>query len=68
MTKTIPTKCPECGGKIETEYSAPYQEYAGASVQGGYTYACCYTITCGWDDHFKGDLSDFSFRENTRGW
>ena len=60
------TKCEECGAEVKWTYEPAYQEYRGASVQGGYHYGCCQQ--CGWDDIQKGDLSDFNFRENTRGW
>lgn len=58
--------CPECGEKVMVEHEAPYQEYAGASVQGGSTYYFC--EKCGWEESVADDLSDFHYRENTRGW
>lgn len=66
MSKTLPKNCPDCGGKVNSSYSPAYQEYAGASVQGGYTYVEC--IGCGWNDIIDEDLSDFNFQENRRGW
>lgn len=63
--KTTRRKCPKCGAKVNTTYEAPYQEYAGASAQGGYYYHQC--SKCGWEDTVD-DIGDFSFRENTRGW
>ena len=64
MTKKC--KCPECGGnKATSTWNAPYQEYAGASVQGGYYWVEC---PCGHEDIVKGDLSNFNYSENRRGW
>jgi hypothetical protein len=59
------TKCPKCGGNAKRTYEPPYQEYAGASVQGGYYYVEC---ACGHEGHEKADLSDYNYSENTRGW
>jgi hypothetical protein len=59
------TKCPKCGGNATRTYEPPYQEYAGASVQGGYYYVEC---SCGHEGHEKADLSDYDYMENTRGW
>lgn len=63
MTDTI--KCPSCGGEAASTWNPPYQEYAGASVQDGYYWVEC---SCGHEDIVMGDLSDFNYRENTRGW
>jgi len=59
------TKCPKCGGKATSTYEPPYQEYAGASVQGGYYYVEC---PCGHEDIQKTSLQDYNWQENTRGW
>jgi len=59
-------KCPECREAAIATYEPPYQEYAGASVQGGQTFIEC--PSCGFEDHVKSDLSDFNFAENRRGW
>ena len=59
-------KCPECGEQASADYCPPYQEYPGASVQGGYTYINC--EHCGLEDTINADLSDFNYSENTRGW
>jgi len=59
------TKCPKCGGKATQTYEPPYQEYAGASVQGGYYYVEC---PCGHEGTQKVGLQDYNWQENTRGW
>lgn len=67
VSMTEKCKCPECGGKKATStWNPPYQEYAGASVQGGYSYIEC--PDCGLEDIVRGDLSNFNYRENRRGW
>jgi transcription elongation factor Elf1 len=58
--------CTNCGNEVETSYTPAYQEYPGAGVQGGYHYFDC--KACGHDDIIKADLSNFNYRENTRGW
>ena len=57
--------CPDCNAKLNWTYEPPYQEYAGAKVWGGYFSAEC---ACGWEGDAKGDLSNYSVQENTRGW
>lgn len=59
-------QCPECGGKTTREYTPAYQEYPGASTQGGYHAVTC--ADCDYCDIEYADLSDFNYRENTRGW
>ena len=59
-------KCPTCGSSVKRTWEAPHQEYAGASVQGGYWFLEC--RKCDWCDTQKGSLSGYSIRENTRGW
>jgi hypothetical protein len=63
MTET--TKCPSCGAKATRTYSAPYQEYPGAGLQGGYYFIEC---PCGHEEIEEADLSNYNWRENTRGW
>ena len=58
-------KCPDCGGATVSEYEAPYQEYAGAKVWGGYTHHTCQV--CGEVESVKA-ATGFEPRENTRGW
>jgi hypothetical protein len=57
-------KCSECGAVVTVEYERPYQEYAGAAVQGGYEW---YECSCG---HYstKTALWGYNIRENKRGW
>jgi len=66
LMKAKTNKCPKCGGKCKSTYEAPYQEYAGASVQGGYYYIMC--AKCGHEATINADLSGFNYRENRRGW
>ena len=56
--------CPDCGKALSWDFDPPYQEYPGASTQGGYHYANC---ECGWEDSVR-DTDGFEPRENTRGW
>ena len=58
-------KCPDCGGAVVGEYEAPYQEYPGAKVWGGYTTYTC--EVCGEGVSVK-ENTGFQPRENTRGW
>ena len=58
-------KCSECGAVVAVEYERPYQEYAGASVHGGYEW---YECSCGHYSCTKPDLRGYSIRENKRGW
>lgn len=57
-------QCGECGASVKMSYESPYQEYPGASVQGGYWY---YQCKCGHSDIQK-DLGGYRIIENTRGW
>ena len=52
--------------RVVWEYEAPYQEYPGAKVWGGSWFAEC--EACGWSKLTDQDLSNYSIRENTRGW
>jgi hypothetical protein len=63
---TTKCKCPECGGKTTRTYAPAYQEYPGASTQGGYHAVSC--ADCDYCDIEYADLSNFNYRENTRGW
>ncbi len=65
MKIKLPTECPECAAKVAASYERPYQEYPGASVQGGYHFCEC--EKCGWNDIFR-DVRGYDVRENTRGW
>jgi len=62
---TTTIKCPKCGGKATSTYEPPYQEYAGASVQGGYYFVEC---ACGHESFERASLDDYNWQENTRGW
>jgi predicted nucleic-acid-binding Zn-ribbon protein len=64
MENTI--QCPDCGLKATRGYEPPYQEYPGASAQGGYYYVCC--DECGYADIERDSLDDHNWQENTRGW
>jgi len=59
------TSCPDCGGAVVGEYEAPYQEYPGGKVWGGYTTYIC--AVCGEGVSVK-ENTGFQPRENTRGW
>ena len=60
------SKCEDCGVRVVWEYEAPFQEYPGAKVWGGSWFAEC--EACGWSKLTDQDLSNYSIRENTRGW
>ena len=62
--KTDPCKCSECGTAVVVEYERPYQEYAGASVQGGYEW---YQCECG-HHSTQTAMRGYNIRENKRGW
>jgi hypothetical protein len=66
MNNQYNVKCPECREAAIASYEPAYQEYAGASVQGGETFIVC--PSCGFEDFIKRDLSNFNFAENRRGW
>lgn len=58
-------KCGQCGATVTLKHEAAYQEYAGASVQGGYDYYAC--AKCGHEDTIT-NWRGYNVRENTRGW
>jgi hypothetical protein len=62
-TETV--TCPKCAEKATRTYSPPYQEYAGAGIQGGYYFTEC---ACGYEGIDNADLSNYNVQENTRGW
>ena len=67
MEQTYETnkKCPDCGVTLEMRYEVPWQEYPGASVQGGTTsYEC---EKCGYYKQEQEDVSKCG-QENHRGW
>jgi hypothetical protein len=63
--KNNTVNCPKCGGNATRTYNPPYQEYPGASVQDGDFFVEC---PCGYENIEPADLSNFNYRENTRGW
>ena len=60
------TKCPECGGKIETGYEPSSQEYPGAQPEPAATVTFC-VDDCGWDGIVVYG-SCIEGQENRRGW
>ena len=58
-------KCAKCGAAVELKHERAWQEYPGASVQGGYDWYEC--AKCGhYDD--TPNLGGYNIRENARGW
>jgi len=66
MKNALATPCPSCGLTANLTHEPAYQEYPGASLQGGYEFLEC--PNCGLEEITKADLSDFQYAENTRGW
>jgi len=59
-------ECRDCGTKVELEYEAPYQEYPGAHVWGGYWIGEC--GKCDRVMSVEDQNNDYNVQENTRGW
>ena len=56
--------CANCGASVTLAHEPAFQEYPGASVQGGYDW---YDCACG-HHSTETNLRGFNIRENTRGW
>jgi len=65
VTREPRAKCGQCGAVITLQHERAFQEYPGASVQGGYDYYSC--AKCGHEDTIT-NWGGYSVRENTRGW
>jgi len=60
-------RCPKCGGEINVVFEPAFQEYPGASYSPAWEFKECLDPKCGWGE--EGEVeSDFTPRENTRGW
>lgn len=64
-TEETECKCGQCGAAVTLQHEPAFQEYPGASVQGGYDYYEC--AKCGHCDT-QTNLGGYNVRENTRGW